>query len=158
VSRFEHHSVKTDESLGRRFVRALDETGESKSDVLREAIVDYVESVEGNTTESIERRIEELLEEKQDIAEKRKRAARQEELKDARIDDLEERLDDLKSDGNYDDLLDEVVGLASRGADLHAINDKTGKLDRLRALGSHESLEEVIQTVNDAVQAGEERC
>ncbi len=153
MSRFENHSVVTDEALGRRFCRALDENGDTKSDVLREKIVEYVKSAEGETMDSIERRIEELTEEKQQLAEKRKRATRKEESKQARINELKDRCDDFRSDGDYDELLEEVVSLASRGADLHVVNDNTGKIDSLRALGSHESLEEVMQVIKDAAQA-----
>ncbi|KTG09521.1 hypothetical protein AUR64_17290 [Haloprofundus marisrubri] len=155
MSRFTNHSVVTDESLGRRFCRALDENGDTKSEVLRSKIVEYAEDTEGDTTDSLERRIEELREEKREHAEERKRAAREERLKEERIGDLEARLDDLRSEGDYDELFEAVVGLARSGANLRVVNDKTGKLDRLRALGSHDSLEEVIRAVNDTAKAGD---
>lgn len=157
MSRFEHHSVQTDESLGRRFCRALDETGETKSEVLRAAIVEYVESAEGDTVDSIERRLDELREEKQEITEARKRETRREESVEARIDDLEVRLDELRAGGDHDELFDDLVDAVQSGADLDLIHDRTDKLERLRALGSYESIETAMQAVEDAVTAGDGR-
>lgn len=151
----ERHSFVTDDDLGRRFVKTLRFNGDSKSEVLRDAIRDYVEKHEGETVESIERNIEKL---------KKKRDEKRDELRsleseidtlDSRIDDLEERLEEMRSLGDADELFEQLVEWKQSGADLWTVHANTDKIERMRRLGSYESVDEVIKEVEATATGGE---
>ena len=146
----QHHSVQTGEDLGRRFASALLQNSDSKSDVLRDAIVSYVESTEGETVHSIERRIDELEEEKTELREEIESNRQEERQVDDRIETLKARRDELTAHGDHDELFAELVGLCEAGTDLSIVAAKTEKVDTVRQLGDYESTDAVIDAVEEA--------
>lgn len=148
-------SARVPDSLKKRFDSALLETGDSATDVITDAIIQYVESVEGETVEAIQRKIGELEDEREEYEEEVARTQQQLESVDARLDDLRDRLDDLQAEGDHDELYEELVQLYEKGADLRAIDDATGRVETVRKLGSQDSIEEVIDAVAETAGEGQ---
>lgn len=149
------HSCTTDEDLGRRLVRAMRLAGDSKSEAIRAGIEMYIDRHEGDTVESIEDQIDDLVAEKERKKQEVRKLEDDIESIDSKVDALNERLDEMQSMGDHDELLDDLVTAVEAGADLNVIHQSTEKLDRLRRLGSYDSVADVMDAIEAAANGGD---
>lgn len=139
--------AQVSDSLYRRFSRAVDETNTSKSAVIRDAIQSFVSDVEGDTPSAIEDKIDDLREERERIEEEKQSLESSLSSTESRISDLEDRLSEMRSQGDVDELREDLVSSVQAGADLSVVDEKTDKVEAYRRLAGFDSVYEAMDDI-----------